>query len=287
VHGAASTLFAALSAADPSTPRALERFDAITAGAAPEPDFFEHSARFGPRFEPHRLTYYFDVARRGSDVARVAGERFLRLGEELGLSLSNPLVELVRDELPRRDEILQVVLGVEAPREPAALRAKYYLVFRESPPAVVQRVIEALGAPNPPPGADPAKVYILGIDVDRAGLADVKLYFRLDRALLPRAVENAGALADLLAGTRLVVLQQCLLRPERRQIYLHATNADVLTRWIDRRPGTAAIASLRERHASLRGALAGHRLEPWILSFAFANRRADLDAGNIYFHLDP
>ena len=103
-----------------------------------------------------------------------------------------------------------------------------------------ERVIEALGAPNPPPGADPAKVYILGIDVDRAGLADVKLYFRLDRALLPRAVENAGALADLLAGTRLVVLQQCLLRPERRQIYLHATNADVLTRWIDRRRDTAA-----------------------------------------------
>jgi hypothetical protein len=116
-------LFLALQTADPSVPQALETFDRVVVSDALGPDLYEYSVHVGSRFSPHRLTYYFDTHRRGADVAREAGDRLVRLCAELGLAIPSRLSAFVRSDLPRSSEVLQIVLGVEAPPQGSSLRA--------------------------------------------------------------------------------------------------------------------------------------------------------------------
>lgn len=277
--GVSTELFEALRAADPHAPRELAVFDAVVA-TGEMPDFFEYSVRVGDRMSPYRFTYYFDTHRRGAGVAREAGERFCRLGGELGLALPSSLSAFVRSEVPASPEVLQVVLGAEVPSDGSPHRGKYYLVFRDNPGPNVLDLLGSLGL-VPLSGADPEKVYILGVDVTAAGVDDVKLYFRLESRRVPALLDELGDVGELLAESREVVFQQCMRRPERRQMYLHARSTALLSGWL----GEHGFDEALDRARSINRHLQRSRIDPWIVSFAYAQRRLDLRSANVYFHL--
>jgi hypothetical protein len=113
---------------------------------------------------------------------------------------------------------------------------------------------------------------------------DAKLYYKLDQARLGRVVANLDDVRELLDGTRYVVLQRCT-RSDRSQIYLHATNANVVQRHLETRAaGASPAADLVRRHAAAAAHLSRGRLEPWIVSFALDGPRLRHDASTIYFH---
>jgi hypothetical protein len=273
-------LLEALRATDPDMPPAMVVFDRVVASGEPRPDFYEYSVRFGERFSPHRLTFYFDVHRRGPQVAREAGARFVRLVGELGLSIPPRLRAFVLSDASSGDEVLQVVLGIEVPRDGTSARAKYYLVFRDNPG---RRVRELMGALElaPAGGADPDRVYIVGCDLTDAGVEDIKLYFRLELGRVAALLEDPGQVRDLLAASRDVVFQQCSRRPARRQLYLHARSGEFLQRWLVAHGFEEVLGRVRTANVHL----GASRLEPWIVSFAYDRRRLDLSACNVYFHL--
>jgi hypothetical protein len=273
-------LLEALRADDPDMPPALEVFDRIAASVDPRPDFYEHSVRIGGRSCPHRLTYYFDVHRRGPHVAREAGMRFVRLAAELGMSIPPRLRAFVLSDASSGDEVLQVVLGIEAPRDGTGARAKYYLVFRDNPGRLVRELMSAVEL-TPAGGADPDRVYIVGCDLTDAGVDDIKLYFRLERGRVAALLEDPGQVRELLAASRDVVFQQCTRRPARRQLYLHARSGAFLEQWLAAHGFEEVLGRARAANAHL----GVSRLEPWIVSFAYDRRRLDLGASNVYFHL--
>jgi hypothetical protein len=280
----------AIGAADPAAPEALFTFDRLAAASPPLPDFVETSARLsGSSISPHRLTYYFDTGRRGAEVARAAGLRFSAICEALGVAAPPSLLSFAAEEIPGRPEILQVVLGIDAPEDLSRRRAKVYLIFRGASGPLVRRALSLLDAPSPPPSADLDKVYIVGIDLTAAGLDEVKLYVRLDQERLGRVVTNLATIPDLLAGTRYAVFQQCLVRPERRQLYLHATSSAILATFLERRArgGHIAAAALLARQAAINAARPALGLAPWIISFGYREGRIELEASNVYFHLTP
>jgi hypothetical protein len=282
---APSPLFTALLRTDPSAPQALRSFDALVAGNAPAPDFYEWSARIEERLLPSRLTYYFDVGRHGSGVASAAGERFLALCRTLDVPLSSALDSLLRSDLPSRDEILQIVIGIDERDDPLLRRLKYYLVFRAQPRRSVEAVLRAAEMPCPS-SIDPSRTYILGLDLGPSGVDDCKLYFRLDPARAPGHVDNARELGPLLRGTRDFVMQCCLRRPERRQLYLHATNDHVIRNWLaEAAPARPPIGELMDRARAINQGPDGFRIDPWIISFAYRDRRLDASAMNVYFHI--
>lgn len=280
LFGVAGELFEALQAADASTPPTLEAFDRIVSSHDPLPSFYEHSVRVAHPISPHRLTYYFDTHGREPHVAREAGARFVRLGRELGLRLPLPLADFVEADGPGSDEVLQVVLGVDAPIDGSALRGKYYLVFRSNPGRCVSELLAAAGL-APAAGALPEKVYIVGVDVTAAGIDDVKLYFRLESRRAPRVIDNMDDVADLLAASRDVVFQQGTRRPERRQVYVHASSTAHLSEWLERHGFDEALGRAR----AINERLCGSRIDPWIVSFAYDQRRVDVGSGTVYFHL--
>jgi hypothetical protein len=279
IPGVGTELFEAIRAADPGVPHALHAFDRIVASAEPRPDFYEHSVHVGDRVSPNRLTYYFDTQRRGASVAREVGERFVRLGSELGLRVPGALIDFVRSSAPLGREVLQVVVGVDGSPE-SALRAKYYLVFRDQPGRCVREFLDEMGLAAPT-GADLEKIYIVGVDVTEAGVDEVKLYFRLDAPRLGRILANHSDVADLLTASRDVIFLQGVRRPERRQVYVHATSSGVLSAWLGRRGYEAALEHARGVSARMSGA----RMEPSIVSFPYENGRVRVGKGSVYFHM--
>jgi hypothetical protein len=277
-----SELFEALRAAHPSMPEALSTFDAVVGAASPAPDFFEWSARVSAAVcESGRLTYYFDVARRGEGVARAALARFSALAEVLGARVS-PTFAQALGMSARDPAVLQLVLGVDE-RLDRSRRVKAYAVLREAAPELVRSLLEASGV-APSESQEAAKVYILGFDFDASGLVDAKLYYRLDPARLGRVVANLASVGPLLRETRDVVLLRCV-RTGRSQIYLHATSASAVGRHLAARAiEQSAASALAERHAAAASRLARGRLEPWIVSFALDGHRLRHDESTIYFH---
>lgn len=274
-------LLEGLRAADPALPAALSEFDRIAGAASPAPDFVEWSAHFGVgACDAARLTYYFDAGAHGDAGLRAAGERFVALSRALSVELPRAVLDAYAALVPAAEEVLQVVLGIDERAE--GRRLKLYVVLRDAAPALVDGLLDAVAAGR---GAelDPSKVYILGLDFCGAGLADAKLYFRLDRARLRRSVANLRDVAELFSATREVVLQRCLLR-DRSQLYLHADNPAAIGRYLLRR-GDAPAAELVRRHDQVARALPRGRLEPWIVSFGYRDHRLLLDEGNVYFHL--
>jgi hypothetical protein len=202
------------------------------------------------------------------------------LTEELGLALPAPLRAFVSSGAPSGDEVLQVVLGIEAPPDGTSVRAKYYLVFRGNPGQSVSALLAAAKL-APVVGSDPQKVYIVGCDVSDAGLDDIKLYFRLEPRRVAGLLDEPGEVTGLLDDSREIVFQQCTRRPARRQMYVHARSSASLSQWL----GAHGFDDALRRAGAINEHLQGSHLEPWIVSFAYAERRLDLRAGNVYFHL--
>jgi hypothetical protein len=272
-------LFDALRAADADTPAAIDTFDRVVAPAAPLPDFYEYSLRSTGAGSPCRLTYYFDVHRHGVEVAREAGARFVELSRQMALPLPPQLSAFMQSEARAAADVQQVVVGIEAHRDGAEDRAKYYLVFRDDPATCVLELLRMLGLETPP-GMDPARAYILAVDVTRQGVSDVKVYFRLEQTLAPRLIENLNEVSDLLATSRDVVLQQCIQRPERRQLYLDTGHGAFLSEWLARH----GFAGPLDRAGAVTSKLQRGRLDPRIVSFPYVRRRLLVQAGTVYFH---
>ena len=64
-------------------------------------------------------------------------------------------------------------------------------------------------------------------------------------------------------------------------MYLHARSSASLSRWL----GAHGFGDALRRAGAINAHLQGSRLEPWIVSFAYGERRLDLGGGNVYFHL--
>jgi hypothetical protein len=274
-----SELFDALRAADPTTPPLLETFDRVVAGSEPRPDFYEYSVHTGDSPSPHRLTYYFDTYRRGASVAREAGERFVRLGAELGVAIPEVLTAFARSDALLGNEVLQLVLGVDGHPDPSRLRSKYYLVFRDNPFRCVTELLRVCGN-STPDRAEPAKVYILGVDVAASGLQDIKLYYRLEPARVGGVIENDADVATLVATSRQIVFLQCVRQAERRQIYLHAESSVALSGWLLEHGYGDAL----ERAQAVNARLPGSRIEPRIVSLPYERGRVSTGQGSVYFH---
>jgi hypothetical protein len=272
-------LFDALRAADAQTPAAIETFDRVVASDAPLPDFYEYSIRATGSGSPCRLTYYFDVHRHGVQVALAAGARFVELCRRQALPLPREISDFVLSEARASAEVQQVVLGIEAHGEQASDRAKYYLVFRDAPATCVLEVLGRLGL-DAPAGMDAARATILAVDVTREGVSDVKVYFRLSPSVAPRFIENVTDVSGLLATSRDLVLQQCVRRPERRQLYLHTGHGAFLSEWLAHH----GFGGLLDRAGAVTSKLQQGRLEPRIVSFPYQRRRLLLQAGTVYFH---
>jgi hypothetical protein len=272
-------LFDALSSADASVPASLETFDAAVGSAPAPPDFYEYSMRVGDAASPYRLTYYFDVHRRGERVAHEAGARFVRLCTELALPLPTALREFVSSSALAGKEVLQAVVGVEAGFERIPTRAKFYLVFQDRPADCVKHLLRAADLTSAV-RAEPDKVCIVGVDVTARGWDDVKLYYRLEPGSIASVVEVGPDLAPLVAESREVILQQCTRHAERRQIYFHTRNSEHARRWLEARFGSMTL-----RARAIEGKLRGSRFEPRILSFPLHRHRIDLRTACGYFHL--
>ncbi len=280
-----SAIVAAMRRLDGGVPEAIEAFDAAFGGAL-KPDDHEHSMRVdGADLDASRLTWYFDVARRGSALTAELSAAFARLCDQLELPLSAAVRTWLTTRLPRSDDVLQLVEGIDAGDRARGVVLRKYLVFRRDPEDCVREVLEAAGVRQLPANVDPRRVSILGLEVDRTGVADVKLYFELERERLPRVMANFAELGPVLPGqVRSVMFQHCCKRPERQQLYLHGDGPSGLLQWLEQRP---AFAQLVKRRAAMDAELKSDRLEPWIIAFPFRAGRADLDRGNVYFHLRP
>jgi hypothetical protein len=276
-------LLDALRAADPPPPPALQEFARIAGAPDPSPDFHEWSVRIGGGYQAARLTYYFDAGRHDAREIRSALGRFAELAAALGVVPPAALVESSVRDVPGRGEVLQVVLGIDE-RPGGGRRVKLYLVLREAAPGLIEGLLGAAGHPDAR-GVDLAKVYILGLDVGSAGVEDAKLYLRLDRGRLGQVVENLREVSDLYAATREVVFQRCL-RGDRSQVYLHMDNPSSIGHYLARRARIDGDAArLLGHHAGVLRGLTRGRLEPWIISFAYRQRRLLSGVGNVYYHL--
>jgi hypothetical protein len=180
--------------------------------------------------------------------------------------------------------VLQIVLGIDADPD-AGVRLKYYLIFRADPDATVERLRLALDVSPLPPSLRPASVYILGLDFDRARLRDFKLYVRLDPDRTPTVIRNLDEFAALWRGSRYLVFQHCL-RSAGRQVYFHASAAEVLDAELAQRRGEPAVAALLEQVRAMNDVLAPRRLRPWIASFPFVAGELRRTPSNVYFHFD-
>jgi hypothetical protein len=213
-------------------------------------------------------------------MALETGIRFIRLARELGLPLPPAVASFIQSRGSAGEEVLQVVLGIDASSEGLGLRGKYYLVFQDNPKALVSELFGA-AALTPPPGTDLAKTYIVGVDVNASGIDDIKLYFRLDRDRIRAIADNSQDVADLIAESRDVVFLQCTRRPKRRQIYFHAKSTAFLSAWLSRHGFDAALGTVR----TIRSQLQGFGLDPFIVSLAYEDRRVRLAEGSVYSHL--
>lgn len=279
-----SPMLRALQAARPDVPEQLGRFDAIARAGAAWPSFEEYSVRIGEELSPWRETCYFDVAHDPTLVA-VANERFAALASALGFAVPQPFLAALDDGAVAGPDVLQVVLGIDAADERA--RLKYYLIFKDRSGATVERLRTALELPTLPASLAPDSVYILGLDFGRTALMDFKLYVRLDPRRVPQVFRNLRAFESLWRGSRYLVFQHCLLGGGR-QVYFHASSAEVLEQWLHAWAMRDVVAAaFVEQIAAMNEALAGERrLRPWIASLPVQHGRLLPSPSNIYLHFD-
>lgn len=277
-----SDLVGALEATYHAQSDALSLFAAIAGEDCPGPDFLEWSAVVSSRCEARRLTYYFDFHRHGVDVMRSLGGRFSRLAAALRVTVPAKLVPAFEARIGVEVGVQQVVLGVDD--RAGSRRVKLYLVLSRAAPSLVDAMLASVDVARPT-GFDGERVYILGLECDTGGLADAKLYCRLDPTRLGRVVKNLRAVADLLPETREVVWQRCLRR-DREQLYFHVSRSSALLAHLTRRAAESSAArELLADHAAVGSHLTTGRLEPWIVSYPLQGHRLAFETSNVYFHL--
>lgn len=278
-----SALLCALLHARPNVPEQLARFDALARAGSIPPSFEEYSARVGEQLSPWRETCYFDLE--DPTRAEVAHEQLFRSADALGFSLARGFVSALEAGVGTGPEVLQVVLGIDVDEHSDRSRLKYYLIFKANPDATVERLRVALGVPQLPASLQPASIYILGIDFDRTQLRDFKLYVRLDPSRVPKVIRNLDQFAALWRGSRYVVFQHCMLSAGR-QVYFHASAAEVLDAELAQRRDEPAVAALLDQVGAMNQVLGPRRLRPWIASYPWANGQLRRAPSNVYFHFD-
>lgn len=255
-------------------PAALERYVTVMAREGPTPAFVEHSIHTGPKLEAARLTHYFEATRR--DAARAVGERFAEVLAALDLELPGALASIVTS--PETDRLVQIVLGIDGRESTAQTRAKYYAQLGREDADFVTGTASALGFALPA-RLDPTEVFMLGLDVTRGGVADVKAYLRLDRGRLARIFRNLSEVAPLVEFAEAVVLSQSLGSPGRRQLHFHAGRRDRYRTFVDER-----LAGVGDHLRALTAELPGMGFEVTIVGLPYRDGHVSLEGANVYVH---
>lgn len=267
-------------------PDGFVRFADLACAGGLEPQFTEHSVRFGDRLERHRLTHYFDVGPSGSRTVLAVLDRLTELAAAMEIRNASGLAALGPALLRSVASIEQVVLGIDARTEPGATRLKLYLVFSRPAPEAFELLTTSLGI-TPPPGLAAREVRLVGVDLSQDGASDLKAYLRLDPRRLDRVFRDPDSVRDLANASREVVLQQGLGGSQRRQLHFHATDEARFARWMVDRASNEGLRALLDHQNALNAALSGIRMAPWIIGLPYADGRADESRGNVYFHPMP
>jgi hypothetical protein len=274
----------ALMSAREDVPDQLQRFDAIARSGGTWPSFEEYSARVGEQLSRWRETVYFDVAA-DPQLVDVANDRFEQLASELEFPVPPRFFEVIRSGGVAGPDVLQIVLGIDAGER---ARLKYYLIFQAHSEATVERLRAALEVPALPPSLSPGSVYILGIDFgQQRAVTDFKVYVRLDAARVTQVVRNLAQFDALWRGSRYLVFQQCVLG-EGRQVYFHASSAQVLEDWLSARAERdESAAELCRQIEAMNQQLRREGIEilrPWIASFPYTRGQLSPSPSNVYLH---
>ena len=259
----------------------LAQFDELARAGKLWPSFEEYSARIDEQLSSWRETVYFDLAEPGR--AEVAHEQLFRSADALGFSLGRGFVAALETGVTTGPDVLQIVLGIDVDEHAGRARLKYYLIFQADSARTVERLRVALGVPALPASLRPGSVYILGLDFDRAQLRDFKLYVRLDPERVPNVIRNLHEFDALWRGSRYLVFQHCLLSTGR-QVYFHASAAEVLEAELAQRQREPAVAALTQQVRAMNEVLGDRRLRPWIASFPYAKGELRRTPSNVYFH---
>ncbi len=283
---ARSPMLAALEGEDVwgPAPEPVRRFDACAAlGSGPTPDFFESSPQVaGERVQPWRITHYFDVAGRPLAHRVGVGERLSACADALAIAIPAPLAELLAQPTPE-PALRQLCLGIDARPEAEQTRLKLYAIFEGDAAAHTLALCSALGV-TPPDAANLALTHIVGVDLDRGGLRDVKLYYAMDPRKVTRTLREPKRAIPLLRGCRRVVYQRSLIVPGKQSYHFHADAPQVLRAELARlRAHAPATDELDARHEVISAA----GLSPWILAHPFAAGELDRRVYSLYLHLDP
>lgn len=277
-------MLAALQHAREDVPEALARFDALARAGAAWPSFEEYSARVGESLAPWRETCYFDVAATPA-LVEVANERFAALAEALKFPVPEGFWAALEGGAVAGPDVLQIVLGIDAAAERP--RLKYYLIFKDRSGATVEALRAGLDVPALPASLAPDSVYILGVDFGREQLADFKVYVRLDPRRVPAVIRNLARFEALWRGSRYLVFQHCVCSGGR-QVYFHASSAQLLEDWLrERGEREAGVAGFRGQIDAMNQHLraVGERvLRPWIASFPYRGGALLPSPSNVYFH---
>ncbi len=267
-------------------PALVRRFDACAAlerepawGRAPE--FGESSPQVdADRLWPWRLTHYFDVAGRPLARRLEVAARLRACAAALELAVPPALVELL--ERPRPEPALrQLCLGLDARAGPEHTRLKLYAIFEGDAAAHTRALCSALEV-RPPDAAALALTHIVGVDLDRAGLRDVKLYYAMPPRKVTRTLSQPRLAIPILRGCRRVVYQRSLIVAGKASYHFHADAPgvvwDELARLRERAPATVELE--RRRRPFVAAGLA-----PWILAHPFAAGELERQTYSCYFHL--
>ena len=263
-------------------PPELLAFDGLVSAPHPPADFRELSIGVSHRLDPWRLTAYFDVAGEPTVVTRTAWERASALAEFMGVPLPAVLESLLCDRLATNAALRQVAVGLDARDDPAASRMKLYVIFEGDASRPTASLCAALDA-TPPDNAALALTHIVGIDLTRAGLHDVKLYYSLDLGRAHRIVRDPTRWTTLLRGATTLVYAHSLLTP-RRSLHVRARDPELLWRELPR----LAAPALPRLHACLQalGCTPDRRgpLQPAFVALPWEDGALDPTRFTLYLH---
>ena len=283
-------LLAALERADlwGPAPEAVRRFDACVAldgepAWGPPPNFCESSPQLaGERVHAWRVTHYFDVAGRSLERRLNVAARLSACADALSIPVPDALAQLLANPAPE-PALRQLCLGLDARLDPAQTRLKLYAILEGDAAAHTRALCSAL-AISPPESARLELTHIVGVDLDRAGLRDVKLYYAMPPNKVTRTLKQPWLAVPLLRGCRRVVYQRSLIMPGKQSYHFHAHAPRVLwaelLRLREQAPATAELERRRE-------AFAAAGLAPWILAHPFAAGELERRVSSVYLHLTP
>lgn len=277
-----SRLLAALEHIWGAAPKLVRRFDDRAAlGEGPRPDFHESSPQVvGDRVHPWRITHYFDVA--GQPLAKRLGvsARLDACAAALGITIPDVLAHWLAQPRPE-PALRQLCLGIDWRPELESTRLKLYAIYEGDAEASTRSLCTALDV-DPSSVASLSLVHIIGVDLDLAGLRDVKLYFSMPPGKVTRTLRDPMLAVPLLRGCRRVVYQRSLIVPDKQSYHFHADSPAVLRSELGRlREHAPATVELERRYV----ALAAQGLSPWILAHPFAAGLLDRSVYSLYLHL--